>query len=154
MGDPEQRAGKKGHDSEWRVAQLQPGEEGCGENEQPGSLCQKECSSFPNPSAATQPCPLPRADPGTHLSSVRIDARQEHSARKGEGLGGRVITPKSPALSGGTNGRRDTKVSIQQMTPLLKQEAHFPPQPVRKNRLLTTREHPLHIFFFSDSTVS
>lgn len=151
MGDPKQREGGKGHDNiKWRLAHLQPGKEGSGENKQLGSPCQNEHSSFPNPFAATWRCPLSCADPSTHLRSIRTHARQEYGARKGEGLGGRAIAleetcpeqwhPKEQAS-------RDTKVSIQQMTPHLKHKAHFPPQPVRKNRLLTTWEHPLHLFF-------
>lgn len=142
---------EKEHDKvKQRLAQLQPVEEGCGEDEQLGSLCQNECSSFPNPFAATWPCPLPCADPSTHLRSVRTDAGQEHGTRKGEGLEGRAVTLEETCPEWWHRKEQpswDTKVSIQQMTPHLKQEAHFPPQPVRKNRLLTTWEHPLHLFF-------
>lgn len=120
--------------------------------EQLGTLCQNEHSSFPNLFAAIWPCPLPCADLSTHLRSVRTDARQEHGARKGEGLGERPVTLEETCPEQWHQKEQAswaTKVSIQQMTPHLKQEAHFPPQLVRKNSLLTTWEHPIHLFFFS-----
>lgn len=93
VGVPKQREEEKGHNNiKWRLAELQPGEEGCGENKQLGFLCQNECSSLPNPFAATWPRLIPCADPSTHLRTPKNDARQKHGVRKGEGLGGTTIT--------------------------------------------------------------
>lgn len=66
----------------------------------------KAHSSFPSPFAATWPCPLPCADPNTHLSSIRTDARQEHGAGKERAWDGEQSHWNRPALVGGTQRSR------------------------------------------------
>lgn len=107
VGDPKQKAGGMGHgNADGRLAELQPGEEGCGGNKLPGSPCQNERSSFPSPFAAPWPHPLPCADPSAHLRGIGTDARQEHGAGKERAWEGGQSHWKSPATSGGTQRSR------------------------------------------------
>lgn len=79
--------------------------EGYGENNS-WALCDKEHPSFPNPFTATRWCPLPCADPSTHLSSIRADEGRSKVPGKERAWKGEQSHWKRPALSTGTKRSR------------------------------------------------
>lgn len=115
-------------------------EEGYGENS--WVLCDKmRTPTFPTHLQPHGDVPCLVLTPAFIWEASGLMQGRLQGARKGEGLEGRAVTMEETSPEQWhrkEQASQDTKVSIQKITSRLKQEAHFPPQSVRKSRLLTT----------------